>query len=211
MTGAPAAPGGFEYWTRRTEELGARAVVNFDHPPDRDLEALTAEHRRVLLPALAALLDGTERVVCDLGSGAGRFTADFAALIGGQAIGVEPVAALRALAPRPPGVSYRGLRRDGRLPLFDDEADVVVTVTVLGGLVADGELAETAAEVRRVLRPGGLVYLAESVSESSQYEHWAARTVAAYRAAFPWADLVEVAQFDDAGDPISVLAGRARS
>ena len=147
MTGAPAAPGGVEYWTRRTEELGARAVVNFDHPADRDLEAVTAEHRLVLLPALAALLDGTERVVCDLGCGAGRFTADFAALIGGRAIGVEPVAALRELAARAPGVSYRGLRGDGRLPLCDGEADVVVTVTVLGGLVADGELGKTAAQV----------------------------------------------------------------
>ncbi len=211
MTGAPVARGGVEYWAQRTRELGARAVVNFDHPADRDLEALTAEHRQVLVPALAALLDGTERVVCDLGCGAGRLTADFAAVIGGRAIGVEPVAALRALAPRAPGVSYRGLRRDGRLPLSDGEADVVVTVTVLGGLVAEGELAETAEEVRRVLRPGGLLYLAESVSGSSRYEHWAARTVATYRSAFPWADLGEVAQFDDAGDPISVLAGRARA
>lgn len=207
---APAAHG-LEYWARRTEELGARAVVNVDHPADRDLEALTAEHRRVLLPALAALLDGTERVVCDLGCGAGRFTADFAALVNGRAVGVEPVAALRALAPRAPGVSYRAPGRDGRLPLRDGEADVVVTITVLGGLVAEGELAETAAEVRRVLRPGGLLYLAESVSGSSRYEHWAVRTAAAYRSAFPWADLVEVAQFDDAGDPISVLAGRARA
>lgn len=211
MTGAPAAAAGLEYWARRTEELGARAVVNVDHPADRDLEALTAEHRQVLLPALAALLDGTERVVCDLGCGAGRLTADFAALIGGRAIGVEPVPALRALAPRAAGISYRGLRQHGRLPLRDAEADVVVTVTVLGGLVSEGELAETAAEVRRILRPGGLLYMAESVSRSSRYEHWAARTVAAYRSAFPWADLVEVAQFDDAGDAISVLAGRARA
>jgi SAM-dependent methyltransferase len=200
-----------EYWTRRTEELGARAVVNVDHPAGRDLGDLTAEHRNVLLPALASLLDGTERVVCDLGCGAGRFTADFAALVGGRAIGVEPVAALRALAPQAPGVSYRALQRDGRLPLHDGEADVVVTVTVLGGLVAEGELAETAAEVRRVLRPGGLVFLAESVSQSPQYEHWAPRTVAAYRSVFPWADLVEVAQFDDASDPISILAGRAET
>ncbi len=33
----------------------SRAVVNVDHPADRDLESLTAEHRQVLLPALAAL------------------------------------------------------------------------------------------------------------------------------------------------------------
>jgi SAM-dependent methyltransferase len=209
LTGAAAAGGGVEYWARRTEELGARAVINIEHPADRDLESVTAGHREILLPALAALLDGTERVVCDLGCGAGRFTADFAAIIGGQAVGVEPVSALRALAPTSDGVSYRGLWPDGRLPLSDGEADVVVTVTVLGGLVAEGELAETAAGIRRILRPGGLLFLAESVSRSSRYAHWAARTVADYRSVFPWADLTEVAQFDDAGDAISVLAGRA--
>jgi SAM-dependent methyltransferase len=211
LTGAPAAGGGVNYWARRTEELGARAVINIEHPADRDLETVTAEHRQILMPTLSALLDGTEKVVCDLGCGAGRFTADFAAAIGGRAVGVEPVAALRALAPPSDEVSYRGLWPDGRLPLADGEADVVVTVTVLGGLVAEGELAAAAAEIRRVLRPGGLLFLAESVSRSSRYEHWTARTIAAYRTVFPWADLVEVAQFDDAGDAISVLAGRERS
>jgi SAM-dependent methyltransferase len=211
LTGAPAAGGGLDYWARRTEELGARAVINVEHPAESDLATVTAQHRQVLLPALAALLDGTECVVCDLGSGAGRFTADLAVLIGGRAVGVEPIAALRALAPRADGVAYRGLWPDGRLPLADDEADVVVTVTVLGGLIAEGELAETAAEMRRILRPGGLLFLAESVSRSPRYEHWTARTAEAYRSAFPWAELVEVAQFDDAGDAISVLAGRART
>lgn len=210
MSFAPAIGGGVEYWARRTEALGARAVVNVDHPADTDLETLTNEHRKALLPALEALLDGTERVVCDLGCGTGRLTADFAAAVGGRAIGVEPVAALRALARPDAAVSYRGLRDDGRLPLEDDEADVLVTVTVLGGLVAEGELAETAAEIRRILRPGGLLYLAESVSRSSRYDHWEARTADAYRSAFAWADLVEVAQFDDAGDAISVLAGRVK-
>ncbi len=205
------AAAGLQYWTRRTERLGARAVINVEHPADHDLAAVTEQHRQILLPALAALLDGSERVVCDLGCGAGRFTADFARVIGGRAVGVEPVAALRALAPRADAVSYRGLAPDGHLPLADGEADVVVTVTVLGGLVADGELTRTAAEIRRVLRPGGLLFLAESVSRSSRYEHWAPRTLAAYESAFPWADLAEVAQFDDAGDAISVLAGRAHS
>ncbi|MBA2515843.1 MAG: class I SAM-dependent methyltransferase [Solirubrobacterales bacterium] len=208
MIAASAARDGLEYWARRAEELGARAVVNVDHPAGRDLAAVTAGHRDMLFPSLAGLLDGSERVVCDLGCGAGRFTADLAALIGGRAIGVEPVAALRSLAPEARGVSYRALRPNGRLPLRDGEADVVVTVTVLGGLVAAGELAQTAAEVRRVLRPGGLVCLAESVSDAPRTGHWAPRTVEAYRSAFAWAGLEEVARFDDAGDPISVLAGR---
>jgi len=200
---------GIAYWTARAEALGPRAVVNLDHSEDDDLDAVTAAHRAILMPALAGLLDGTERVVCDLGCGAGRFTADFAAVIGGRAIGVEPVAALRALAPAGDAVSFLGLHDDGRLPLRDGEIDVLVTVTVLGGLRAPGELERTAAEILRVVRPGGLVCLAESVSDTEGFDHWEPRTAATYQDGFPWADLREVARFDDAGDAISVLAGRA--
>ena len=199
---------GIAYWTARAEALGPRAVVNLDHPEGDDLEALTAAHRTILMPVLAGLLDGSERVVCDLGCGAGRFTADFAALVGGRAIGVEPVAALRALAPAGDDVSFVGLLDEGRLPLDDDEADVLVTVTVLGGLRAPEELEATVAEIRRVVRPGGLLCLAESASDIEPFEHWQPRSAAIYRAVFPWADLHEVARFDDAGDTISVLAGR---
>lgn len=199
---------GIAYWTARAEALGPRAVVNLDHPEGDNLDAVTAAHRAILMPALAGLLDGTERVVCDLGCGTGRFTADFAALVGGRAIGVEPVDALRALAPPGDAVSFLGLDDDGRLPLRDGEVDVLVTVTVLGGLRALGELERTATEIRRVVRPGGLVCLAESVSDTGGFDHWQPRTAATYRDAFPWADLREVARFDDAGDAISVLAGR---
>lgn len=143
----------------------------------------------------------------DLGCGIGRLTGELAALVGGRAIGVDPMPELLALAPSDPAVEYRRMHPP-RLPLADGEADVVFTCLVLEGLAEPGALAGVAAEVRRVLAPGGLVFLAESVSEGESAAHWSARSVAGYRAAFPWADLVDVARLDDAGDAVSALAGR---
>lgn len=211
-SGAPPGIAGHEYWQARARSLGARAAVSIDHPTETGLDDVTAGHREVLLPALAALLDGSERTVLDLGCGAGRFTADLAGLLrGGRGIGVDPVAELLALAPDDETTDFRLLTIGEPLPLADGEVDVVFTLTVLGGLLGEGELAAMAADVRRVLAPGGLLCLAESVSDNAEVGHWTPRSAADYAEAFAWADLREVARFDDAGDPISVLAGRARS
>jgi SAM-dependent methyltransferase len=197
---------GVDYWRDRARLLGARAVVNLDHPADEALDAVSAGHREALFPLLAAELLGDERVVLDLGCGTGRFTADLAALLGGDAIGVDPVPELLALAPADPRVDYR-LMAEAALPVGDDAVDVVFTSLVLGGIVGDA-LDRTAAEMRRVLRPGGLVFLSESVADRPTDGHWAARAVADYAALLPWAGLREVGRFDDAGDGIAVLAGR---
>jgi SAM-dependent methyltransferase len=210
---APDRLTGHAYWKERTRTLGARAVVSTDHPEATGLDDVTAGHRAILLPVLAGLLDGTERTLLDLGCGSGRLTADLAATLGsgqdGRAIGVDPVPALLALAPPHRATAFRLLEDGGELPLDDAAVDVVFTLTVLGGLLGDGELDAMAAEIRRVLRPGGLVFLAESVSEDAAVEHWSPRSVGDYAEAFAWAPLREVARFVDAGDPISVLAGRA--
>lgn len=209
---APDRLTGHAYWKERTRALGARAVVSTDHPDATGLNDVTAGHRAILLPVLAGLLDGSERTLLDLGCGTGRLTADLAALLGtagGRAIGVDPVGDLLALAPAGDATAFRLLEADAPLPVDDGAVDVVFTLTVLGGLLGDGELDAMAGEIRRVLRPGGLVFLAESVSGDAAVEHWSPRTIADYAEAFPWAPLREVARFVDAGDPISVLAGRA--
>lgn len=197
---------GVAYWRDRARTLGARAVVNLDHPESDALDAVTDGHRAALYPLLSAELHGDERVVLDLGCGTARLTGDLAALIDGDAIGVDPVADLLALAPAHARVDLR-LMTEGRLPVDDDAVDVVFTSLVLGG-IAGATLERTAREMRRVLRPGGLVFLSESVAERPEPGHWAARTVEDYLALLPWATLREVGRFDDAGDGIAVLAGR---
>jgi SAM-dependent methyltransferase len=204
---APRAGAGVAYWERRAALLGADAVLNVDHEPG-SLEAVSDAHRDLLLPLLAQSLepDG-DALVLDLGCGSGRLTGALADLAG-RAVGADPTAALLELAPEHPGVEYRRIEDDGVLPLADGEADVVFTCLVLGGIVGDDALAATAAEVDRVLAPGGLVLLCESVSQRPFAGHWRFRTARAYRDAFAFAALAEVAAFDDAGDAVSVLAGR---
>lgn len=206
--------GGVAYWRARAQAMGARAVVSTDH--DAALHDVTAMHRARLLPELAALLalapgggDGTtpSRTVLDLGCGVGRLTGDLAALAG-RAIGVDPVAELLALAPAAPAVEYRHLADPaGPLPLADGEVAAAFTCLVLGGL--DGAaLVAVGHELERVLAPCGIVLLAESVSDRPAVDHWAFRSAADYAAALPWAGLQVVARFDDAGDAVSVMAGR---
>lgn len=200
---------GVDYWRARTAALGARAVLSTDH--HGALEDVSAVHRAYLLPALATLLarePEARRTVLDLGCGTGRLTVDLAALAG-RAIGVDPVAELLALAPEDPAVEYRELTDTaGPLPLDDGEADVAFTCLVLGGIAGAAALAALGDELERVLTPGGLVLLAESVSARPAVGHWTFRSVAAYAAALPWAQLREVARFDDAGDAVSVMVGR---
>lgn len=212
-TSRPVASGaaGVAYWRARARALGDRAVLSTDH--DGAVDAVTAGHRARLLPELAALLPlapatGGSRVVLDLGCGSGRLTGDLAALAGG-AIGVDPVAELLALAPAAPGVEYRQLQDPaGPLPLADGEVAAAFTCLVLGGVGDADALRAVGDELERVLAPCGIVVIAESVSETAPLEHWTFRSVADYAAALPWAGIQEVARFDDAGDAVSVMAGR---
>lgn len=202
-------PTGVDYWRERTRALGARAVISTDH--DADLETVLAGHRATLLPEFAALLPlapGPSRTILDLGCGTGRLTPDLAAM-GGRAIGVDPVADLLAMAIPSETTEYRLLGDPtGPLPLADGEVDAVFTCLVLGGIAGPDALAALGAELRRVLAPCGIVFLAESVSDTPAAGHWTFRTVAEYAAAMPWAGLQEITRFSDAGDPVSVIAGR---
>ena len=196
-----------DYWEDRARRYGRRAAINLDHP-EGSLDRVSARHADLLLPVLATHLRGDERAVLDLGCGPGRMTGALAALVaGGRAIGADPTQAMLDLAPPVTGVEYRRME-EGRLPLSDGEVDVVFTCLVLGGILAPEVLARTAAEVRRVLAPGGLVFLCESDGVAQPGIHWAARSPDDYRAAFPWAGLDAVAGFDDGGDPVAVLVGR---
>ena len=75
-------------------------------------------------------------------------------------MGVDPVAHLLDLAPEHPAVEYRTMV-PGRIPLEDGAADVVWVCLVLGGITERRVLAATVHEIERVLRPGGVLLLAE--------------------------------------------------
>ena len=96
--------------------------------------------------------------VLDLGCGTGRFTPALAGEFGGPVVGVEPSARMRAVAEesaRHPAVRYLAGAAEA-VPLPDASCDLVLIYLVLHH-VADH--AAAAAEVARVLRPGGRVLI----------------------------------------------------
>jgi SAM-dependent methyltransferase len=173
-----------------------------------DYDAVTETQRAALLPRLRAELTGAERLAVDFGCGPARFTADLAAAIGGRAVGVDVTRELLSLAPRHAAVDYVRYA-GGRLPLRDGCADAVWCCHVLGGIVDARELERAAAELLRVLAPGGLLFLVENTSDLPDAPHWRFRSVAAYCALFAPARLRHRGGYLDMGETCSVLAGRA--
>ncbi len=95
-----------------------------------------------------------DRLVLDIGGGPGHFTAEFRGR-GARCLLVEPDAAeLGAGGSRPAGA----VRGDGtRLPVADGAADVCFSSNVLEHV---RDPARMLAEMIRVTRPGGVIYLA---------------------------------------------------
>lgn len=196
------------WWERRARRAGARAVLNRGHAP-AELPRVDEWQKRILLPILERRLRGDERVVLDFGCGPGRFTPDLAALIGGRAIGVDPIQRLLDLVPRAPDVEYRRLRH-GRIPLEDDSVDVVWICLVLTCITDRRALERAVAEIRRVLRADGLVFLVENTEEKADTLHLRYRSIDDYRALFPGATLEHETDYEDLGERISVMSGRWR-
>jgi ubiquinone/menaquinone biosynthesis C-methylase UbiE len=96
--------------------------------------------------------------VLDLGSGTGRFTPALAETFGGPVYGVEPADAMRAGAlaqAAHPAVTYLAGAADA-IPLPDASVDLVLLYLVWHHVP---DPAAGAAEIRRVLRPGGRVLM----------------------------------------------------
>jgi len=195
-----------EYWEERTARFGRRAVVHLGHT-DAEVDAVTRRQEEVLFPLLASALNGAERVILDFGCGFGRFTPGLARVAGGRAVGVDPSPGLLELAPRSDGVEYRRME-GGRVPLPEGSVDAVWTAVVLGCITEDPDVRFAASEILRVLRPGGVLFLAENTSDKPSGKHFVFRTADAYRELFRPVPLECVSTYEDLGETISVLVGR---
>lgn len=201
-------PSGLAYWEWRAKRYGARAVYHLGHD-EASLDSVTRQQAEQFLPVLRSHLRGDERTALDFGCGPGRFTGVLADAIGGRAIGVDPTAALLALAPRHEKTELRRME-DGRIPLESRSADVAFVCLVLGG-IADDDLEPAAREIGRVLARDGLLLLLENTADQPDIRHWSYRSVDAYRALFPDVDLACAGGYSDRGEPIAILAGRRHS
>jgi ubiquinone/menaquinone biosynthesis C-methylase UbiE len=141
------------HWNTRRAR---RFACNYDRNSGRIERAWAAAYRRDLLA-------GVTGVVLDLGAGTGANLRHLRRA--SHVVAVEPAPAMRRqLATKAAGlalsVSVLGAQAE-HLPLRDATVDVVICTLVLC-TVAD--LSASLAELRRVLRPGGLLVLFEHVS-----------------------------------------------
>lgn len=130
-----------------------------------DAQAASPGVQRLRAWAHAGLVARPGERALDVGAGTGSETQVLAAAVGrdGEAIGVEPNAGLRAVAEQraaEAGSAARFVDGDAlALPLGDAEADAVWCERVFQHLAEPGRAA---AEVARVLRPGGRVVLLDT-------------------------------------------------
>jgi SAM-dependent methyltransferase len=207
IIGPTRASSGLSYWEKRAKQLGVRAVVNIGHS-DGEIAAVTAMQVAEIFPHLKAQLNGAkQQMILDYGCGPGRFTVKLAEAIHGQAIGVDPIKRLIDRAPASSRVRY-ALCKEGSIPLADDSVDVAWVCLVMGGILP-ASIPVTVAEICRVLKRGGLLFLIENTSEGkASSEHWVFRSIEEYRTMFPFAPLKHLHNYYDLGERMSVLAGR---
>ena len=197
---------GMAYWNKRVERYGNRAVFDLTHPED-ELEQVTSRQKEAVFPYLKAHLRGDERTVLDFGCGSGRLTADLASIIGGEAYGVDPVGALIEAAPACDGVHFQ-VMPEGELPFADSFFDVVFIFVVFCNITDDAVLARTVGELRRVLRPGGLLFFVDNTTDFPDANYVRSRNVEEYQQMFDFLTLEHLGDFYDLGDRYSIMAGR---
>ncbi|HEX4790841.1 MAG TPA: class I SAM-dependent methyltransferase [Actinospica sp.] len=126
--------------------------------------------------------------VLDLGSGTGRFTPALAKTFGGPVYGVEPSSAVRSVAREQsahPAVRYLAGSANA-IPLPDASVELVLLFLVWHHVP---DQAAAAAEIGRVLRPGGRVLIRSTFGDRPPESCW--------RDHFPRAAEVAAAIFPD--------------
>lgn len=118
---------------------------------------------------LQRLIEPAGKEIVDIGCGGGALARDLVAA-GARVVGVEVSEAQLATARDRDdgrGASYLvGTAQD--LPLEDESVDVAVFMRALHH-VPPADLTQALTEARRVLRPGGAIYIAEPLPEGSYF------------------------------------------
>jgi SAM-dependent methyltransferase len=136
--------------------------------------------------------------VLDLGSGTGRFTPSLADRFGGPVYGVEPATKMREIAvesAKHPNVTYIAGRAE-EVPLQDNSCDIAFLFFVFHHFT---DRSAAAAELARVLRPDGLVFVRTQFGDRLREVSW--------RRFFPRASQVEQELFPTLGETKTTFTG----
>jgi ubiquinone/menaquinone biosynthesis C-methylase UbiE len=131
----------------------------------RDGRVLADDTGRLWMAAVAGFLGGARRglTILDLGAGTGRFSNLLADAFESRVVAVEPSAKMRAEAEQG-GAHARVVNRDGdagAIPAADGEFDFAFMSMVIHHVP---DLDACARELRRVVKPGGLVFIRNTFS-----------------------------------------------
>lgn len=208
----PAPIGGSKFgamWEGRARNLGPRAVAHIAWD-DSKFAAATEQWWKKFKMHFGRRLKPHDRRVLDFGCGVGRFTGRIARDCKREVVGVDISPSMVEMArERNPGIDFRALQPGGVLPFADDTFDVVFTSTVLQH-IPDEEFAAACRELKRVLRPGGLVFLFENChpakGRASFSGHVVFRQELEYRQQFP--GVVDCESWYVEGEKHAILIGR---
>lgn len=109
-----------------------------------------------------------DAAVLDLGCGVGRLTAELTRQGFGRVTGADMAPAMLDLArARCPSATF--VLTDGRtLPFEDESFDLVLLFSVLTCVISDAGQDALLAEIRRVLRPDGIVYISDLMMQDDE-------------------------------------------
>lgn len=180
-----------DVWQKRAALPDLQAVID---PGDHGSKNLYIDsiQRRALAAALPGVPGG---VVLDFGCGVGRLTSWLAERFG-SAIGVDTSLEMIEAA-RTRNQDHRVTwfhQSTGSIPADRASVDAVVSVGVLQHILDEQALAETAAEIARVLRPGGRLAIIEQVARVQHIMegYVAHRTADGYREVLTRAGFVQL-------------------
>lgn len=195
-----------QYWENRSHTHGKRAVLNLAHS-ENEYDDVTNYQISEIFPYLRKFLNGDEKLVLDYGCGPGRFSASLARLTGGKVIAIDPIKSFLEIAPKTSSVEYK-LLQNNKIPLENKIVDLIWICLVLGGL-KDNELHQVRGEIKRVLKPNGLICLVENTSSRPNNNHWFFRDYNFYKGLFNFATITHAHDYFDVGERISVMIGRS--
>ena len=193
-----------EYWNERAKNYGVRSVIHLGHS-EEELEKITQFQKDFLLPKLKEVLTGNENIVLDFGCGPGRFSEALAKLTECKVVAIDPIKHLIELAPPAAGVEYK-VMLEGNIPMENDSVDVVWICLVFGSITDNNVLQQTVAEIKRVLKQGGLIFMVEKTSED--LSNFQTKSVTFYKKMFDFVKLDKIDEYTDIEDCNTVFLGR---
>lgn len=210
-----------EAWEGRAQRLGKRAVLHVGHGTPEAQEKIYQVQYDTIIPLWqkAIAKQGYQRIL-DFGCGVGRWTDTLQRTSDANVLGVDPTETFLSTCIREnenPRVEFR-LYEHGRIPAKDESVDAIWACMVLSTIldVEGGMFEHTIRELKRVLVPGGLMFLVDNTEGRGGHPvrspYSISRTIEQYNAAFrPWCSQFQPrGEYVDLGEKNTIFYGWKR-